>query len=64
RSLPPRPPLRLRPPPRRASQIPQNPYHGSNPPPAPKHVPTPDWTPWKPDLKDPSIPTYTIAPLP
>ncbi|MFI6001494.1 alcohol dehydrogenase catalytic domain-containing protein [Streptomyces sp. NPDC051366] len=25
---------------------------------------TPNWTPWKPDPDDPSIPTYTVPPLP
>ncbi|MFF5974046.1 RHS repeat-associated core domain-containing protein, partial [Streptomyces sp. NPDC012769] len=26
-------------------KVPQNPYNGKNPPPAPKHIPKPDWNP-------------------
>lgn len=51
--------------PPRTSSIPQNPYRGPHPPPAPPRPElTPDWTPWKPDPDDPSIPTYTVPPLP
>ncbi|WP_327260741.1 hypothetical protein OG444_03835 [Streptomyces sp. NBC_01232] len=47
-----------------SSKIPQNPYRGPNPPPAPTHVPTLDWKPSPFDPKDPSIPKYTLPPLP
>ncbi|MEJ8645912.1 hypothetical protein WKI68_41185 [Streptomyces sp. MS1.HAVA.3] len=46
-----------------SSKVPQNPYSGPTPPPAPSHIPTMDWKPTPFDPNDPSIPTYTLPPL-